>query len=106
MATVTLTEKTQAFLLETFPDEEDLDTTVRQLIEAEYLRRLSQYRRTDRALSRKYGVSFDEFVNQRMTRQFGYRWEVEQDAMSWETAVGGIMTIERKLQITQEVQLL
>ena len=98
MATVTLKEETQKFLLETFPDEEDLDSTVRQLIEAEYLRRLSQYRRTDRALSRKYSVSFDEFVNQQMTRKLDYRWEVEQDAMSWETAVGGIMTTERKLQ--------
>lgn len=27
-----------------------------------------------------------------------YSWEVEQDAMAWETAVGGIVTLERKLQ--------
>jgi hypothetical protein len=27
-----------------------------------------------------------------------YSWEVEQDAMAWETAVGGMATMARKLQ--------
>ncbi len=103
MTTVTLKEQTQELLQETFPDEKDLDATVRQLIEAEYLRRLRQYRRTDRSLSRKYGLSFDEFVNQRTTREMNYSWEVEQDAIAWETAVGGILTMERKLKALRAV---
>lgn len=98
MATITLKERTQKLLQETFPDEKDLDATVRQLIEAEYLRRLRQYRRTDRSLSQKYGLSFDEFISRRITQEKNYSWEVEQDAIAWETAVGGILTMERKLQ--------
>ncbi len=98
MATVTLLEKTRNFLDETFPDEQDTDAKVRRLIEAEYLRELGRYRHTLLTLSRKYGVSFDEFIARRMTQQMNYRWEVEQDAMAWETAVGGIATMERKLQ--------
>jgi hypothetical protein len=45
----------------------------------------------------KYGVDFHEFVGRRVTQREGYSWEVESDAMSWETAIGGISTLERKL---------
>lgn len=98
MATVKLLEKTQSFLDETFPDEQDTDAKVRRLIEAEYLRELGRYHHTLLTFSRKYGVSFEEFIARRVTQQMNYSWEVEQDAMAWETAVGGIMTLERKLQ--------
>ena len=43
-------------------------------------------------------MSFAEFVARRIPRQKDYSWEVEQDAMDWETAIGGIATIERQLR--------
>lgn len=98
MAAEELLERTQEFLHETLPGDQDLDAKVRQLIEDEYLRRLGRYRRTDLALARKYGMTFDEFIARRVPRQQGYTWEVEQDAMDWETAVSGIATVERKLR--------
>jgi hypothetical protein len=100
---VELKPQTQEFLRETVPGEQDLDAKVRHLIEEEYLRKLGRYRRTDLALTRKYGMTFDEFLEQSITRQKNYSWEVEQDAMDWETAVGGIATVERKLQVLRGV---
>jgi hypothetical protein len=73
-----------------------------QLIETEYLRQVARYRRVDVALTHKYEMTFDDFVARRITRQKGFTWEVEQDAMDWETAVGGMATIERKLKELQE----
>ncbi len=101
MATVTLLPHMQKLLDEAVPAENDLDAKLRRLIEAEYLRELARHRRTDLALQRKYGSSFAQFVAQQITRQMNYSWEVEQDAMAWETAVGGIVTMERKLQELQ-----
>jgi hypothetical protein len=101
--TVELRERTREFLDEALPNEQDIDAKVRQLIKAEYLRKLGRYRRTDLALTRKYGLSFDEFVAHRVTRQMDYSWDVEQDAMAWETAMGGIATMERKLKELQDL---
>ena len=95
---MTLSAQTTRFLAETFPDENDINASILNLIEAEYTRRLSRHRRTDTALSRKYNMPFEQFVSQRMTRQLDYRWEAEQDAMIWESAIGGIMTVRRKLK--------
>ena len=75
---------------------------VYQLIETEYLRQVARYRRVDMALTHKYEMTFDDFVARRITRQKGFTWEVEQDAMDWETAAGGMATIERKLKELQE----
>lgn len=98
MNSIGLMEQTQQFLNLTVPGSQDVDAKVRQLIEAEHLRRLAQYRRADLALARKYGMTFDEFLTRRIPRQRDYSWEVEQDAMAWESAVGGMMTVERQLQ--------
>ena len=103
MTKVKLLERTREFLDETLPDEPDVDAKVRQLIRAECLRELGRHRRTDLALTRKYGFSFDEFIARRTTQQMGYSWDVEQDAMAWETAVGGIVTMERKLKDLQDL---
>jgi hypothetical protein len=78
------------------------DEMVCQLIDTEYLRQVARYRRVDMALTHKYEMTFDDFVARRITRQKGFTWEVEQDAMDWETAVGGMATIERKLKELQE----
>lgn len=98
MSIVELKPQTQEFLRESVPGEQDLDAKVRHLIEEEYLRKLGRYRRTDLILTRKYGMSFNEFLERSIPRQNNYSWEVEQDAMDWETAIGGIATVERKLQ--------
>ena len=103
MTAVVLLERTQEFLRETLLGDQDPDAKVRQLIEAEYLRQVARYRRVDMALTHKYDMSFDDFVARRITRQRGYTWEVEQDAMDWETAVGGMATIERKLKELREI---
>ena len=75
----------------------DVDAKVRQLIDAEVLRKLSQYRRTDQVLSQKYGMTFNQFIAGRVTREKQYSLEVENDAMAWETAISGITTMERYL---------
>jgi hypothetical protein len=98
MTTVDLLPRTRELLDETLPDEVNMDAKLRRLIEAEYLRELARYRRTELALGQKYGLSFEEFTTQRVTRRLDYSWEVEQDAMAWETAVGGMATVERKLR--------
>lgn len=103
MTAVVLLERTQEFLRETLLGDQDPDSKVRQLIEAEYLRQTARYRRVDMALTHKYDMSFDDFVARRITQQRGYTWEVEQDAMDWETAVGGMATIERKLKELREI---
>ena len=98
MGSIGLMEQTQQFLNLTVPGTQDLDAKVRQLIEAEHLRKLAQYRRTELALAHKYGMNFEEFLGRRIPRQENYSWEVEQDAMTWESAIGGIVTLERQLR--------
>lgn len=95
---VNLQEQTRRLLEEPLLGGQDLDEKVRRLLKAEYLRRLAQYRRLDRMLGQKYGMTFEEFVADRVVQEQGYTWEVEKDAMDWETAVGGIQTMKRKLR--------
>jgi len=102
MSRVMLQERTRQFLEDPLLGEQDLDAKVCLLLEAEYLRRLGAYRRLDRTLSQKYGMTFQEFIESRVTRQKGYTWEVETDAMDWETAVSGMVTMERKLRELRE----
>lgn len=98
MARPEIPDKTLQLLEETMEGEQDLDRKIRRLLEAEYLRRLARYHHLDRTLSNKYRMSFDEFVARRIVAGKGYAWDVEADAMSWETAVSGIKTVERKLE--------
>lgn len=90
--------KVAQLLEEPLLGEPDLSARIRLLLEGEYLRRLRHYRRVDRLLSQKYGMSFEEFTARRVARQRGYTWEAEKDAMEWETAVSGIQTMERRLR--------
>jgi hypothetical protein len=46
-------------------------------------------------------MTFAEFTEGRVVQQKGYTWDVEKDAMDWETAVDGMRTMERKLQELQ-----
>ena len=80
-----------------FDQAQDVDEKLRKLLFAEYRRRLSHYSLTDRRLTEKYQMSFETFEQEQMTKQQGYTWEVESDAIAWETAVDGIQTIRRQL---------
>ncbi len=98
MHTVELQEETYQLLQEPFMGEQTFDTTVRMLLEAEYLRRLKRYHYLNQILREKYGMDFEEFHKQKVAQKQGYTWEVEKDAMDWETAIGHIQTLERKLK--------
>ena len=80
-----------------FDQGSDINTKLHILLEAEYRRRLSRYSLTDRQLTQKYKMSFEAFEQQQLTKQQGYTWEVESDAIAWETAIDGIRTTERQL---------
>jgi hypothetical protein len=97
MVEVKLQPETEVQLNDPLLGEGDLDTKIRQLLETEYLRRLARYKRTDRILKQKYNMDFNQFLAEHITEKRGYSWEVEKDAMDWESAVGGMQTMERKL---------
>lgn len=100
MSETRLLESTLQFLEEPLLGDQDLDTKLRLLLESEYLRRLGRYRRLDRNLAQKYSMTFEEFLERLVAEREGYSWDVEKDAMDWETAVDGMSTLERKLQST------
>jgi len=99
---IVLPEKTQQLLANAPLTGQDADEKVRFMLENEYLRRLGQYRRTDLLMTRKYGMTFNEFVSRRITREKGYSWESESDAMKWETAVSSIRDMEDQLKKLRE----
>lgn len=104
MVDVKLQPETEVLLQDPLLGEADLDTKIRDLLEAEYLRRFARYKRTDHTLRQKYGMEFAQFLHDHVTEKAGYRWEVEKDAMDWETAIGGMQTIERKLVELRSLQ--
>ncbi|MCI0711129.1 MAG: hypothetical protein L0154_13310 [Chloroflexi bacterium] len=78
-------------------DADDVDKKLVRLLEAEYRRQLARYNLTNRQFQQKYNMSFDEFEQHKVTRPRAYSWEVESDAIVWETAMDGIQTMQRKL---------
>ena len=90
MSEMILSGSTLALLQDPGLGTQDVDSKVRYLLEAEYMRRLGHYHRTNSLLSEKYGMTFAEFTAQRVAKQRGYTWEVEKDAMDWEVALDGI----------------
>jgi hypothetical protein len=102
MSEIGLLDQTVQWLEEAPISGQTLDDKVRQLLQAEYMRKLGQFHRTDKVLSRKYGMDFLQFVGQRIVEKKHYCWEVETDAMDWETAISGIQTIERRLAVLRE----
>ena len=80
-----------------FGEASSINDKLTLLLEAEYRRRLTRYSLTNQQLAQKYRMSFEDFERQRITEQRGYTWEVESDAMAWETAVDGLRTVQRQL---------
>ena len=105
MSDTAMWERTRQLLEDAPVQGPDVDAKVRQLLNAEYLRRLGQYRRTEQALSQKYGMTFTQFVARHVLRKKQYSQEAENDAMAWETAISGITTMERKLDELREAGL-
>ena len=104
MSEMILSESTLALLNAPGLGAQDVDSKVRYLLEAEYLRRLGRYHRTNSLLSEKYGMTFEEFTAQRVVKQQGYTWEVEKDAMDWEVAIDGMETMRARLLGLKELK--
>lgn len=102
MQNTAILKRTQELLEESPLGGDDVDAKVRHLLRAEYLRRLGRYRRVDLLLTQKYGMPFDEFISRRVVREREYAWDVESDAMEWETAVSGMKTMERNIEELRE----
>ena len=98
MDNTSILDRTKKLIDEAPLNGDSLDTKVLNLLRQEYLRHFSQYRRTDLLMQKKYGFSFDEFLSQRIVKKKQYSWDVETDAMNWETAISGMKTMERKLE--------
>jgi hypothetical protein len=103
MSVQELQQSTRQLLQDSQLEGQDLDAKVRLLLRSEYLRRLARYRHVDHMMASKYGMQFDEFVAGRLVKAKGFTWDVESDAMSWEAAISGIKTMERKLGELHEI---
>ncbi len=97
-----ISEKTVELLKDPVLGGGDLDKTVRELIWGEYLRRMAGYQRTNKRLQQKYEMTFGDFLEREMTRALDYTWEVEKDAMAWETAISGIESMQGRLSQLRE----
>lgn len=97
MESASILDRTKKMIEKAHLAGKNLDTKVMYLLRSEYLRHLGQYRRVDLLMQKKYGITFDEFVSRKIVKEKGYTWEVEKDAMDWETAISGIKTIEQKI---------
>ena len=78
--------------------DEPLDRAIVRALINELRRKLSEYILIDRAMRRKYGMSFDEFKAKNMVKEKNYSFEVESDYCDWELAIDGIKTIKEKLE--------
>jgi hypothetical protein len=74
--------------------EENIEKGMAKLLYNETRRKLIEYELLDRNLTKKYGMSFDEFREKKMIEKLGYTWEVEKDYHNWEIARDGIEMME------------
>jgi hypothetical protein len=77
--------------------EENIEKGMAKLLYNETRRKLIEYELRDRNLTRKYGMSFEEFREKKMVDKLGYTWEVEKDYQNWEIARDGIETMEEMI---------
>ena len=77
--------------------EENIEKGMAKLLYNETRRKLVGYELRDRNLTRKYGMSFEEFREKKMIEKLGYTWEVEKDYQNWEIARDGIETMEEMI---------
>ncbi len=72
MVEVQLHERTKELLADAALGEQSMDTTIRRLLEAEYLRQLARYQRAKQMLSLTYAMTFEEFTDGRVVKERGY----------------------------------
>jgi len=83
--------------------EENIERGMAKLLYNETRRKLIEYELLDRNLTKKYGMSFDEFREKKMIEKLGYTWEVEKDYQSWEIARDGIETMEEMIDRVRNI---
>ncbi|OHB47821.1 MAG: hypothetical protein A2099_04175 [Planctomycetes bacterium GWF2_39_10] len=79
-------------LVDIIPEKE-----IKEAVLSEYERRLVLYRLTDEQFKKKYGMNFREFEKKNLVKEKGFSWKVEKDAMEWEHAVEGIVSLQEKI---------
>ncbi len=77
------------------------DQEKREMLEGEYLRRLTRYKKIDEAYRQKYKMTFEEFESKNIVAKKNFSWDVESDAQEWETVIDGIETMLTKLKELQ-----
>jgi hypothetical protein len=83
--------------------EENIEKGMAKLLYNETRRKLIEYELRDRNLTRKYGMSFEEFREKKMVDKLGYTWEVEKDYQNWEIARDGIETMEEMIGKVRDI---
>jgi len=83
--------------------EESIERGMAKLLYNETRRKLIEYELLDRNLTKKYGMSFDEFREKKMIEKLGYSWEVEKDYQNWEIARDGIETMEEMIDKVRSI---
>ena len=70
---------------------------LKEVVLSEYERRIVLYKLTDERFKKKYGMNFSEFEKKNLVKEKGFSWEVEKDAMEWEHAVEGLVSLQEKI---------
>ncbi len=83
--------------------EENIEKGMAKLLYNETRRKLIEYELLDRNLTKKYGMSFEEFREKKMIEKLGYTWEVEKDYQNWEIARDGIETMEEMIDKVRNI---
>ena len=78
--------------------DEPLDRAIIKALINELRRKLSEYILIDKAMRRKYGMSFEEFKAKNIVKERNYSFEVESDYCDWELAIDGMKTIKEKIE--------
>ncbi len=74
------------------------ENELKDVLQRDYLRKLTRYKMTDDYYVKKYGMDFENFQKTNVVKNKNYTFEVESDAQEWELTIDGIKTVERKLK--------
>lgn len=83
--------------------EENIEKGMAKLLYNETRRKLIEYELRDRNLTRKYGMTFEEFRKNEIIKKLGYTWEVEKDYQNWEIARDGIETMGEMIDKVRDI---
>ena len=103
MSEAKLRQTTVALLADPLLGEGDVDTKILRLLAGEYQRRLADAQAVDQRLSQKDQTTFTDFLDRRTTVQHESSWEVEKDALDWESAVATTSALPAKRKEIEEL---